>query len=202
MVRTYWFVPVFYEASGNLDLQPSARYDHVEACRPRAMCIYDGSATKRTVKALGGLNMDFQLLRKDEAFWRPSNQMRVENTDIARQLGAEEVGARLWRLKPGQASTLHRHRSQEEIYLVLEGTGRIKVGDETLTLAGGDFLRVAPETLRQVFNDTEADALWFVFGAPVEAANTLEMSEETLAWMYPRGPRALPEELGGGNFTP
>jgi|GEM_PF-1948622 len=39
MVRTYWLVPVFYEASGNLDLQPFARTDQVEACRPRAMCI-------------------------------------------------------------------------------------------------------------------------------------------------------------------
>ena len=38
MVRTYWFVPGFNEASGNLDLQPFARIDHVEACRPRAMC--------------------------------------------------------------------------------------------------------------------------------------------------------------------
>jgi pyruvate/2-oxoglutarate dehydrogenase complex dihydrolipoamide dehydrogenase (E3) component len=38
MVRTYWLVPVFYEASGHLDLQPFARIDHVEACRPRAMC--------------------------------------------------------------------------------------------------------------------------------------------------------------------
>lgn len=146
--------------------------------------------------------MEFQLLKKGEEFWRPSNQMRVENTDIARQLGAEQVGARLWRLRPGQASTLHRHRCQEEIYLVLEGSGRIKVGEETLTLAPQDFLRVAPETLRQVFNDTDSDALWFVFGAPVEAANTLEMSEETLAWMYPRGPRALPQELGGGEFNP
>jgi hypothetical protein len=36
MVRTYWFVPGFNEASGNLDLQPFARIDHVEACRPRA----------------------------------------------------------------------------------------------------------------------------------------------------------------------
>jgi hypothetical protein len=40
MVRTYWFFPVFNEASGNLDLQPFARIDHVEACRPRAMCAY------------------------------------------------------------------------------------------------------------------------------------------------------------------
>jgi len=39
MVRTYWFLPVFNEASGNLDLQPFARVDHVEACRPRAMCL-------------------------------------------------------------------------------------------------------------------------------------------------------------------
>ena len=37
MVRTYWFFPVFNEASGNLGLQPFARIDHVEACRPRAM---------------------------------------------------------------------------------------------------------------------------------------------------------------------
>jgi hypothetical protein len=41
MVRTYWFVPVFNEASGNLDLQPFARVDHVEACRPRACCAWN-----------------------------------------------------------------------------------------------------------------------------------------------------------------
>jgi dihydrolipoamide dehydrogenase len=39
MVRTYWLVPGFNEASGNLDLQPFARTDHVEACRPRALHI-------------------------------------------------------------------------------------------------------------------------------------------------------------------
>jgi hypothetical protein len=42
MVRTYWFVLGFNEASSNLDLQPFARVDHVEACRPRAwecLCI-------------------------------------------------------------------------------------------------------------------------------------------------------------------
>jgi dihydrolipoamide dehydrogenase len=38
MVRTYWFLPGFNEASGNLDLRPFARIDQIEACRPRAMC--------------------------------------------------------------------------------------------------------------------------------------------------------------------
>ena len=41
MVRTYWFVPGFNEASGNLDLQPFARVDHVEACRPHADCAWN-----------------------------------------------------------------------------------------------------------------------------------------------------------------
>jgi hypothetical protein len=40
MVRTYWFFPVFYEASGNLDLQPFARSTTSKPCRPRAMCTY------------------------------------------------------------------------------------------------------------------------------------------------------------------
>ena len=39
MVRTYWLVPVFNEASGNLGLQPFARIDQIEACRPRAMWL-------------------------------------------------------------------------------------------------------------------------------------------------------------------
>lgn len=37
MVRTYWFLPIFYEAIGVLDLQPSTRSDRVEACRPQWM---------------------------------------------------------------------------------------------------------------------------------------------------------------------
>jgi len=136
-----------------------------------------------------------QLLRAADAFWRPSNQMGVENTDLGKQLGAENLGMRLWRLAPGQASTKHRHFRQEEIYVLLEGTGRVRVDDELLTLAPLDALRVGPDLARQVFNDTDADALWLVVGAPPEAANTLEMTPEQLAQLYPDGPRALPPEL-------
>jgi mannose-6-phosphate isomerase-like protein (cupin superfamily) len=121
--------------------------------------------------------------------------MKVENTDLAKQLEAETLGARLWRLHPGQASTKHRHRAEHELYVVLEGTGRVRVDDELLTLEPHSALLVEPETVRQIFNDTEADALWLVVGAPPEAANTLEMTEEQLAFMYPEGPKALPPEL-------
>jgi hypothetical protein len=46
-----------------------------------------------------------------------------------------------------------------------------------------------------LFNDTHADQLWLVVGAPPESANTLEMTAEELAWVYPDGPKALPPEI-------
>jgi quercetin dioxygenase-like cupin family protein len=128
--------------------------------------------------------------------------MRVENTDLAKQLEAKTLGARLWRLHPGQASTKHRHPTQHELYVLLEGTGRIRVDDELLTLNPLSAVLVEPEHVRQVFNDREEDALWLVVGAPPEVANTLEMSEQQLGEMYPDGPKALPPELGGGQFEP
>jgi uncharacterized cupin superfamily protein len=146
--------------------------------------------------------MAYRMLKAGEAHWRPSNQMKVENTDLAKQLGAENLGSRMWRLRPGQASTRHRHFETVELYVLLEGTGRLRVDDELLTLEPLDTALVDPEHVRQVFNDTDADQLWLIFGAPQEAANTLEMSDDTLAAMYPNGPKAMPPELGGGDFTP
>lgn len=141
--------------------------------------------------------MSYRLLTADEAFWRPSNQMQVLNTDLGKQLEATTLGARVWRLAPGQASTRHRHRSEVELYVVLEGTGRIRVGDDLLTLERLSALLVEPETIRQVFNDTDAEALWLVVGAPPELANSLEMTPEQFEWIYPDGPKALPPELQG-----
>ena len=54
----------------------------------------------------------YRRLAAGDAFWRRSNQMGVLNTDLAKQLEASALGARLWRLEPGQASTRHRHREQ------------------------------------------------------------------------------------------
>lgn len=139
--------------------------------------------------------MSFSVLPAADAFWRPSNQMGVLNTDLANQLETPAFGARLWRLTPGQASTRHRHREQTELYVVLDGTGRIRVEDQSLTLTPLSTLVVDPGTVRQIFNDTDQDALWLVVGTPSEAANTLEMTAERLAELYPDGPRALPPEL-------
>ena len=143
--------------------------------------------------------MPARVLHAGDAHWRPSNQMGVLNTDLGRQLEATSIAARLWRLEPGQASTRHRHTTQTELYVVLEGAGRMRIEDEPpLTLEPLSCVLVDPGTVRQVFNDTGRSALWLVVGTPPELANTLEMTAEQLARMYPDGPRALPPELADG----
>jgi uncharacterized cupin superfamily protein len=139
--------------------------------------------------------MNHRVLAAADAFWRPSNMLGVHNTDLAKQLDSSGLGARFWRLAPGEWSTRHRHERQTELYVVIEGTGRMRVDGELLTLAPLSAVLVEPDGVRQVFNDTDADALWLVVGTPVEAANTLEMSDELIAFMYPDGPKVPPPEL-------
>jgi mannose-6-phosphate isomerase-like protein (cupin superfamily) len=59
----------------------------------------------------------------------------------------------------GRGSYGHRHRTQEELYLVLEGTLTFKVGDDVFEAGPGTAVRVAPETVRSVHNDTDADVI-------------------------------------------
>jgi uncharacterized cupin superfamily protein len=141
--------------------------------------------------------VSYSVLPAGEAFWRPSNMLGTLNTDLAKQLGAETLGARLWRLRPGEFSTRHRHRETHELYVVLEGEGRMRIGEESFVLPRLSAVLISPEELRQIFNDGETDTLWLVVGAPAEPANTLEMSEETLAFLYPDGPKTPPPELAG-----
>jgi len=60
--------------------------------------------------------------------------MKIPNADYLARIGSTNLSARLWRLPPKSANAMHKHIRQEEFYFVLEGTGRMRVGDETLTV--------------------------------------------------------------------
>src|ERR1041385_3006154 len=104
----------------------------------------------------------YRLITPGELSWRPSNLMRVPNADYLERTGSEILGARLWRLPPRSANTLHRHVRAEEFYFVLEGTGRIRVGDDTLIVPRHGGVLVGPSMLRQIFNDSDEETLWLV----------------------------------------
>ena len=69
---------------------------------------------------------------------------------VAREaLDAEQTGLTHFRLRPGKRSPFaHRHRQAEEVYLVLSGSGRIKLDDEFLDVGALDAVRVAPQVAR------------------------------------------------------
>lgn len=105
--------------------------------------------------------------------------MKIPNADFLERTKSEILGTRLWRLPPNSASTLHKHIRAEEFYFVLEGLGRMRIGEETLTVPKHGGMLVGPNQLRQVFNDTEADALWLIIGAPEELEISARSKDQT-----------------------
>ena len=145
----------------------------------------------------------YHLIKPEDLFWRPSNLMQIPNADYPERTGSENLSAQLWRYPTKSAGTLHKHIRQEEFYFVLEGTGRIRVGEQTLTVPKHGGVLVGPDQLRQVFNDTDAEVLWLIMGAPEE----LELlptakTKPDLSLIYPVDPKQLPEELAGVEWPP
>jgi mannose-6-phosphate isomerase-like protein (cupin superfamily) len=64
-------------------------------------------------------------------------------------LGSRDLGVSHFRYAPGFRSSVgHRHREQEEAYVVVAGSGRILLDGEVVELKRWDTVRVAPETVR------------------------------------------------------
>jgi len=74
----------------------------------------------------------------------------IQEARFARQdLEAEQTGVSHHRLKPEQRSPFgHRHEQAEEVYVVIGGSGRIKLDDEIVELETLDAIRVAPKVTR------------------------------------------------------
>ncbi len=62
---------------------------------------------------------------------------------------SEHIGLSRIRYAPGRRSKSgHSHREQEEVYVVLDGSGQVKLNDELRDLRAWDVVRVAPATFR------------------------------------------------------
>jgi mannose-6-phosphate isomerase-like protein (cupin superfamily) len=77
------------------------------------------------------------------------------NSCIAKQSLAEA------RLPPGAKTTPHYHPQTEEIYYLLEGTGRMQIGAETRDVAAGDAIAIPPGAIHTITN-TGAETLKFL----------------------------------------
>ena len=80
---------------------------------------------------------------------------------MTQSLEAEQVAITHRHMPPksgGKGGYGHRHRTQEEIYFVISGVLEFKLGDEVIDVEGGSAVRVAPDTVRSVWNEGPEDA--------------------------------------------
>src|SRR5450432_1290485 len=80
-------------------------------------------------------------------------------------LDAEQTGVTYFRLRAGKRSPFaHRHKQAEEVYVILGGSGQVKLDDQLIPIRALDTLRVAPAVARAF--EAGPDGLDFLaFGA-------------------------------------
>jgi mannose-6-phosphate isomerase-like protein (cupin superfamily) len=121
---------------------------------------------------------------------------------LRRQLGVSSFGINQLVLEPGQRMRIHRHRDQEEVYLVTEGTLDMKVDGEDLIVHAGGLVRVAPGERRQVINRGPGRLSLVIVGGAGEHQS--RDAEAFAAWEddTPGEPRdiPLPDDLGDADL--
>ena len=95
--------------------------------------------------------MDIHNLDRVEAFiTKDGSEIRellaYRNSSIVNQSLAEA------RVAPGATTTGHRHLRTEEIYYILEGQGRMRIGDDVALVGPGDAIAIPPGQLHQISN--------------------------------------------------
>jgi mannose-6-phosphate isomerase-like protein (cupin superfamily) len=90
-------------------------------------------------------------------------------------LEGQQTGVSLQRLAPDARVPFgHRHAEQEETYVILSGTGRVRLGDEVREVGPLDAVRVAPGVMR-AFEAGPEGLEYLAFGAPAQGGSDAEI---------------------------
>ena len=119
--------------------------------------VRDGSFERVDLEPLGGAGYQaeetgFAIVNLDDVddLATRAGAEELGEARFARQpLGAVGLGVSLQRLRPGKRSAFaHRHGIDEEVYVVLQGSGRVAVDDQVSEVRRLDTIRVAPGSVR------------------------------------------------------
>ena len=92
-------------------------------------------------------------------------------TELSELAGFAHTRANVWRYEPGAKGRRHRHKTQEETFVVLSGTLAMYVGDppERVDVATGELIHVEPGTALQSVNHGDEELLVYAYGTPPES---------------------------------
>jgi len=110
------------------------------------------------------------------------------------QLGVTSFGINVIVLEPGQRNRIHRHKVQEEVYLVLDGTLTLMVEAEPIEYGVGEIVRVAPDVRRQLVNRGPGQLRLLALGGDTTHEHAPRDAEAFGAWedTEPGTPQTVP----------
>jgi mannose-6-phosphate isomerase-like protein (cupin superfamily) len=115
--------------------------------------------------------MGFTIFRAAELDWVPRGD--DDPRTVARLSDVmTHSRANLWRYPPGARGKRHADHAQEEVFVVLDGTLTVDLGEppERHELDRGSVLVVQPGTILQLRNAGDDELVLFIYGAPPEQA--------------------------------
>ena len=76
------------------------------------------------------------------------------------------------KLQPRLSYEPHEHTDHEEIYYIINGTGKIKIGDEEARFRDGDIIYIPEKTMHSITNDGEEMIDFLAFGGSLEKGDS------------------------------
>lgn len=109
---------------------------------------------------------DFSIVQPSDVPLEPTSGSETPYRELTPLLGCSEVRINQIVLEPGDRMTKHYHEGQEELYIA-QTDGQVAIEDEVHDVTKGAILRVPPETVRYLVNQTDdATHQWLAIGAP------------------------------------
>ena len=119
--------------------------------------------------------MAYHVVRAAEHSWekRPNPEGRENQavrvaSDLTVAAALQQSRARLWRYPPGTRGRRHADHAQEEVFVVVAGTLTMLLGEppERVELPAESVVAVESGTPLQIRNDSDEEAVVFIYGAP------------------------------------
>jgi uncharacterized cupin superfamily protein len=108
---------------------------------------------------------DIEFQKRPDAMGTPPPHYDALLAFIGPALGAQKLGYSVTKLSPGgnRAFPFHSHRVNEELFIVWEGEGEVRLGTERLPIKKGDFIACPPgdsTTAHQIVNTSHAELVY------------------------------------------
>jgi quercetin dioxygenase-like cupin family protein len=110
----------------------------------------------------------YTVFRADELEWATPSGGNQERGIVRLSDAFQNMRANIWRMPPGARGRRHRELVQEELFVAVDGTATLILGDEkqAVELPEGSVAVVQPGTALQIANEGDAEATVLIVGAP------------------------------------